>query len=393
MRKRVVIILIILVVLVIVSMVVKNIIKIRESKIIELTGSVETTEVDASFQVPGKIKRLLVDEGDRVKTGQLLAVLDSKDLLSQKASAQAVLESAQSQLPQLETRIQLSREQNSGKVWLAKGALNESTARLNELHNGYRTQEVEQAAKEVDAASSSLKLAKKDYNRAESLYREDAMSGQQRDAAKTNYQVTLARYKQAAAQFNMLQEGNRTEDIEMGASKVDQAQANLKLAQVLHLETENLLKQKQTLEAQVKQAKANLNFADIQLQHTRLYAPINGVVLVKPKEIGEVVSPGSPVITLGNIEKLWLKAYINETDIGKVKLGQKVAVTTDSFPGKKYQGKIYFISSEAEFTPKNLQTKEDRVKLVYRIKVSLDNPNQELKPGMIVDGTVNLENK
>ena len=393
MRKRVVIILIILVVLVIVSMVVKNIIKIRESKIIELTGSVETTEVDASFQVPGKIKRLLVDEGDRVKTGQLLAVLDSKDLLSQKASAQAVLESAQSQLPQLETRIQLSREQNSGKVWLAKGALNESTARLNELHNGYRTQEVEQAAKEVDAASSSLKLAKKDYNRAESLYREDAMSGQQRDAAKTNYQVTLARYKQAAAQFNMLQEGNRTEDIEMGASKVDQAQANLKLAQVLHLETENLLKQKQTLEAQVKQAKANLNFADIQLQHTRLYAPINGVVLVKPKEIGEVVSPGSPVITLGNIEKLWLKAYINETDIGKVKLGQKVAVTTDSFPGKKYQGKIYFISSEAEFTPKNLQTKEDRVKLVYRIKVSLDNPNQELKPGMIADGTVNLENK
>jgi len=393
MRKRVVIILIILVVLVIVSMVVKNIIKIRESKIIELTGSVETTEVDASFQVPGKIKRLLVDEGDRVKTGQLLAVLDSKDLLSQKASAQAVLESAQSQLPQLETRIQLSREQNSGKVWLAKGALNESTARLNELHNGYRTQEVEQAAKEVDAASSSLKLAKKDYNRAESLYREDAMSGQQRDAAKTNYQVTLARYKQAAAQFNMLQEGNRTEDIEMGASKVDQAQANLKLAQVLHLETENLLKQKQTLEAQVKQAKANLSFADIQLQHTRLYAPINGVVLVKPKEIGEVVSPGSPVITLGNIEKLWLKAYINETDIGKVKLGQKVAVTTDSFPGKKYQGKIYFISSEAEFTPKNLQTKEDRVKLVYRIKVSLDNPNQELKPGMIADGTVNLENK
>jgi len=380
-------------VLVIVSMVVKNIIKIRESKIIELTGSVETTEVDASFQVPGKIKRLLVDEGDRVKTGQLLAVLDSKDLLSQKASAQAVLESAQSQLPQLETRIQLSREQNSGKVWLAKGALNESTARLNELHNGYRTQEVEQAAKEVDAASSSLKLAKKDYNRAESLYREDAMSGQQRDAAKTNYQVTLARYKQAAAQFNMLQEGNRTEDIEMGASKVDQAQANLKLAQVLHLETENLLKQKQTLEAQVKQAKANLSFADIQLQHTRLYAPINGVVLVKPKEIGEVVSPGSPVITLGNIEKLWLKAYINETDIGKVKLGQKVAVTTDSFPGKKYQGKIYFISSEAEFTPKNLQTKEDRVKLVYRIKVSLDNPNQELKPGMIADGTVNLENK
>ena len=102
-------------------------------------------------------------------------------------------------------------------------------------------------------------------------------------------------------------------------------------------------------------------------------------------------TPGGAVVTLGDVEKPWLKAFITEGDLGKVKLGQKVSVTTDSYPGKVYPGKITFISSEAEFTPKNVQTAKERVKLVYRIKVALENPHLELKPGMPADGKIHMK--
>lgn len=390
MKNKIIAAVIVIVLLSLTAWGVKRYILAQEAKRIELTGSVETTEVEASFQVPGKIQTLLVDEGDSVKAGQLLAALDPKDYLQQKNAALAALKAAQTQLPQLETKIQLSQEQNAGQVNLAQAGVGQSSQRLAELKNGYRAQEITKAEKDRAAAASTLKMAKKDWRRAENLYKDDALSGQQRDAAKTNYQVALARYQQASAQYDMLKEGNRTEDIGMGASQLAQSQANLQLAQASRPETETLVKQRKTLEAQIKQAEANFKFSQNQLNHTRLYAPISGVVLVKPREAGEVIASGTPVVTLGNLQKLWLKAYINETDIGKVKLGQKVAVSTDSYPGKTYHGEVYYISSQAEFTPKNLQTKEDRVKLVYRIKVSLENPEQELKPGMIADGVIKL---
>jgi HlyD family secretion protein len=115
------------------------------------------------------------------------------------------------------------------------------------------------------------------------------------------------------------------------------------------------------------------------------------VVLVKNAEAGEFIVPGGAVSTLGDVAKPWLKAYINEADLGKVKLGQKVSVTTDSYPGKVYPGKIIFISSEAEFTPKNVQTAKERVKLVYRIKVNLENQHGELKPGMPADARIHTK--
>ncbi|MCX5909933.1 MAG: efflux RND transporter periplasmic adaptor subunit [Deltaproteobacteria bacterium] len=128
-----------------------------------------------------------------------------------------------------------------------------------------------------------------------------------------------------------------------------------------------------------------------QIGYSQLYAPIPGVVLVKNSEAGEFVVPGGTVITLGDLERPWLKAFINEIDLGRIKLGQKVSVTTDSYPDKVYPGKITFISSEAEFTPKNVQTAKERVKLVYRIKVTLANPEKELKPGMPADGKIHLK--
>jgi HlyD family secretion protein len=133
-----------------------------------------------------------------------------------------------------------------------------------------------------------------------------------------------------------------------------------------------------------------VEISQTQLADTEVYSPISGVVLVKSAEPGEVLAAGTTVLTIGDLEHPWLRAYINETDLGRVKLGQKVKLTTDSYPGKAYWGKISFISSEAEFTPKQIQTKEERVKLVYRIKIDVDNSSRELKNNMPVDAEIML---
>jgi HlyD family secretion protein len=142
---------------------------------------------------------------------------------------------------------------------------------------------------------------------------------------------------------------------------------------------------------QLAQAEAALEFVETQIDNARLEAPIDGVVLQRNIEVGELAFMGMPLITLGDLENVWLKIYIPETKLGKVKLGQRVEVTVDSFPNKVYEGKVIRIAQEAEFTPKNIQTKEERVKLVYGVKIGIENPLQELKPGMPADARVIIE--
>lgn len=362
----------------------------KDKNVIEVSGTIETTEVDASFQIQGKIKSLMVDEGERVTRGQLLAVLDTADLMHQRDIALAALDAAKSQIPSLEARIIQSREMTSGRTTQARAALGESKYRYEVVKNGLRRQEREQAMKDRDAARTSLNFLKAEYERAERLAREGAMPGQQKDSAKTSYDVAVSRFHQAEERLSLALEGSRFEDVQAAGERVRQAEAGVAIAVTSALDTETLLRQKKTLEAQIRQAKATLSAMETQLSHSRLYSPITGVILVKAREAGEVVSPGTPIFTLGIVDRLWLKAYISETDLGRVKLGQKVEVSNDSYPGKIYEGKVNFIASEAEFTPKNLQTKEDRVKLVYKIKIVLDNPKGELKPGMIADGKIRL---
>jgi HlyD family secretion protein len=179
------------------------------------------------------------------------------------------------------------------------------------------------------------------------------------DNAEAGFKIAKASFQRATENYLLVKEGPRKEDIEDGRAQVDQARASVKLNET-------------------------------QLSYTTLYSPISGVVLVKSGEIGEVVNPGTSIVTLADIENVWLKAYIPETDLSKVKWGQEVIVTTDLRPKKEYKGKISFISSQAEFTPKQIQTEKERVTLVYRIKVDISNPDHELKPGMPADGKILL---
>lgn len=357
---------------------------------IELSGTMEATDVDVSFQVPGKILKINKQEGDAVKKGELLAVMDEKDLVQQMKIAEANKATIGSQIPQLEIKILASQKQEQRQLEQATAQIDQARFQWISLKKGSRDEQIAQAKYVIAQAEHNLEHSKKEYDRAQNLYKDGALPGQQRDAAETTWLVSKDQLRQAQENYKLLVAGPRKEDVDAAYARVLQAEAAYRVIETQKLETEQLRKQMDIYKAQIEQAEKNIRQAKIQVDHTKVYSPLDGVVLVRPREPGEVVNATTTILTLADIKKLYLKAYVGETDLGKVKLGQKVIITTDSFPGKSYEGTIYYISSQAEFTPKNLTTREDRVKLVYRIKVAAENPNQELKPGMIADGIIKL---
>jgi HlyD family secretion protein len=143
--------------------------------------------------------------------------------------------------------------------------------------------------------------------------------------------------------------------------------------------------------ASLHNAEEQLKLSEVQAGYATLLAPIDGVIMVRQAELGEVVSPGTPVVTVADIDHVWLRVYVNEPDIGRVRLGQRAFVTTDTYPGKRYEGRVSFISEKAEFTPKSVETHAERVTLVYRVRIDVQNPRHELVPGMPADAEVELD--
>ena len=360
---------------------------------ISVSGNIEATTVDVSFKIPGKIDKILVEEGDLLKEGQLIATLEYKDLLAQKARAEATLESTQSRIPALQKNIEFQDQASQQEISQAQAAMDAARSRLDQLLAGSRPQEIQGAKASVDQAQADMDKRKADMDRAKKLYQDRYISAQDWDAARTAYDMALASYQKAQENYALVLEGPRKEEIDTARAQLQQAEAALRLARTRRIQVDVLRRELVTAQVQVKEAASALEVIQTQIGYCNLFAPTAGVVLVKNTEAGEFIVPGGAVITLGDVAKPWLKAFINESDVGRVKLGQKVSVTTDSYPGKVYPGKITFISSEAEFTPKNVQTAKERVKLVYRIKVTLANPQMELKPGMPGDAKIHLQDK
>jgi HlyD family secretion protein len=294
---------------------------------IKVSGNIEATEADVGFKIPGRIVSRFYEEGDWVAKGKVLAKLDDEDLRQRLDLARATLMSAQ--------------------------------ARLSKLLAGSRPEELRQAEANLHQAQFDLGNKEIQYERMKGLYERRVISKEAYDNAETSYKVAKAALQVAKENYQLVKEGPRKEDIE-------------------------------DARAQVEQAKVSLKLAETQLSYAVLYSPISGIVLVKSSEVGEVVNPGTSVLTLADINNVWLKAYIPETDLSKIKWGQEVIVTTDLRPKKEYKGRISFISSQAEFTPKQIQTEKERVTLVYRIKIDIPNPDRELKPGMPADAKIIL---
>lgn len=355
---------------------------------ISVSGTIESTQVDCAFQISGKIEQLGVSEGDRVKQGQVIARLDRTQLEAAQRASQDALKSAQAQIAQMEAQIQLTSELNAAHVGQAQAALGGTQARYASIKSGPRAQEIQAARQVVAQARADFDNQTREYTRSQNLFGEGVIPAQKRDAAHTAYLVARSRYRQANEQLSLLEAGARSQDIDAAAQTVKEASANLQAAQASS--GQSLVQQRQlaALRAQRDQAQNQLAQVQTQLGYSVLLAPISGTVLVKPREQGEVVSSGTVVVTLADLSSLYLEAFINEADLGRVRMGQWVDVTTDSHPGRKYRGSIYYISSQAEFTPRNLQTRDDRVKLVYRIKIRLPETKGELFPGMIADGVI-----
>lgn len=294
-----------------------------DERALAVSGTVEATEADLGFQAAGRIEAVAVREGDAVAEGKDLAWLDRSELEARAAAAEAQLAAARAQ--------------------------------LQELRAGFRPEELAQGQAALAAAEQRLEDARRDVERVRRLHEGGAVSREALDKAETAFEVARSQYDQARAQLDILKKGPRAERIAAQQAVVRQAAAALEQVRTL-------------------------------LANAVIRAPFDGIVTVRHRQPGEVVQPGFPVLTLMDPDDRWVRIYVREDRVGRVSIGQPAVITADSYPERSYDGRVTFIASEAEFTPRNVQTAEERVKLVYAVKVAITGDSgRDLKPGLPVD--------
>lgn len=297
----------------------------KDSGDIKVSGTIETTMTALSFKIPGRVRERLVDEGQKVAAGQVVARLEDDEVRQELAGRKAELATAQ--------------------------------AALAELQAGSRVEEVAQAEAAVVRYKAESRRAEDEYLRSEKLFKREVI------AKRDLEQIQAARDGSAAA---LREASERLRQVRAGARSETRQQAR----------------------ARVQGAEATVSLARTRLEESTLFAPTAGIVLSKNIEPGEQVAPGTPVVTIGRLEDVWIRGYVPESDLPRIRLGQKARVTVDGLKGKTFEGSLTFIAQEAEFTPKNVQTEKERVRLVYRIKVTVPNPDMTLKPGMPADAVI-----
>lgn len=292
---------------------------------IKVSGTIETTSVEASFKVGGRLAKRPVDEGESVKAGQIIARLEDSEYRDEKSARAAEMRAARSGLADIKA--------------------------------GSRNEEIAQGEAALARLRADAERIEKDTARAEQLFRREVIAQKDLDAARSARDASAAAVHEAEQRLKLLKNIARPDAVRERSARVEAAGAALSIAET-------------------------------RLSQTILTAPMDGVVLAKHAEPGELMAPGTPIITIGKMDEVWLRGYIPESDLGRVKLGQTARITSDSWPGRTFEGRVSFISQQAEFTPKNVQTEKERVKLVYRIKITLPNPKMELKPGMPADAVI-----
>jgi HlyD family secretion protein len=287
------------------------------------SGTVEATEADVGFQAAGRVEWIDVREGERVTARQELARLDRMELDARRAAASAHVDAAK--------------------------------AALAELRSGPRSEEVAQARAASAAATARVEDARRDLERTRFLFEGGAASREALEKATTQVEVVEAQRNQAAEQQRALERGTRSERIAGGVANVAQAEASLKQVEAM-------------------------------LDNAVVSAPFGGIVTIRHREPGEVVAAGRPVVTLMDPSDRWVRIYLNEADVARIAPGAQATITADGFPDRTFTGEVSYIASEAEFTPRTVQTPEERTKLVYAVKVRISGDDAlALKPGLPVD--------
>ena len=355
---------------------------------IRASGTIEATDVDVSFQIAGRVVEVLAVEGQPVKAGDVVARIFADELTHRVSQIQAALDAAASQVRQQQGAVRMRGDVVEGQIEQARGEAQASRVAADRVREGLRPQEVRVAEADLAQAEAQLTQLRADFDRTSNLFKEGVVPRQQLDAAEAALRTAESAREAANQRLALAREGSRRQDIAEAEARAETAQAGVSVAQAGRTDIEIQRAALNAAQAREKELRAQLEAAKTQLSYTEIRSPLNGVVLTKNVEAGEFVNPGTPVVTIANIDDLWMNIYIPETRTGLVKLGQSVRVTVDSFPRESFNGKITFVSAESEFTPKTIVTQEERIKLVYRTKVSLENTQQKLKPGMPADAEI-----
>jgi HlyD family secretion protein len=297
-------------------------------KEISASGTIEATEMNVASKVTGYVDKLLVDEGSRVKPGDLLVQLEHQNYDLQLAQAQAGLDLAEAQ--------------------------------LNLALKGARIEDISQAEQALKLSEASLKQAADDKEHVNKLFKEGTYTRKMKLDADTRYNVVLAQYNQAKQNLAKVRNISRPEEIDAAKARVDQAKA-----------TVDLIKR--------------------QVSDCSIASQVDGIVTHKLINPGELVTPGGALFTISELDTVKLMIYVTEKELGRVKIGQAANVFIDTYPGRAFPGRVIYVSPVAEFTPKNIQTKDERVKLVFGVKIEIKNPEGILKPGLPADAAVKTE--
>ncbi len=363
----------------------------RPRDTVDISGVIEFRKINLSFKNSGKIVELNFDEGMNVKKGDILARQDISDLLVQQKKLEQVLAYSQSLIPQLEASLAFQKANQQSQIMSAAANLAAAQARLDEAIAGNREEQIEQARAGFQKAQIEYLNLSQEYKRHEQLLADNAITKQTFDSIKTQYLAAEQVLLSSREQYNLLKAGSRKETIALMKAQVEQAKAQQISAEAITFQIKKTECELESLQKDIEIKKADLETVAVKIADAVLYAPEDGIMMEKFSEISEVVGTASPIGVMANMKDVWVRGYIPEQDLGCVKLNATVNIIGDTYPDKVYTGYLAFISPEAEFTPKNIQTKMERIKLVYRVKINVDNSSGELKLGMPVDAKIPIK--
>ncbi len=347
-------------------------------RIVQLTGDLTAlNNAVISPKISGRLTTMNIREGDHVSQGQVIAVLDQGDAISNVQSAQATLESANARLAQAMTNAEVTKIQTQTAIQQAQASLRSATAKFEMAKKPSRTQERMVAENRVDSAKASLDRAEADYKRNERLLNRGAISDSAFDVVKTQYLVAQSDYKSAKEQLSIINEGGRQEDISTAQAQVDMANAQIRDAKANASQNEVKAKDVLAAKASVQQARAAVDTAKRQLENTYIKAPISGTVSARAADPGQVVSPGQTLANIVDLGSVYFKGEVSEKELATISTGQSVRISIDALPGEVLSGKIVEIFPSGSTANRN-----------FCVRISIAGGDSVVKPGMSASGRI-----
>lgn len=342
----------------------------QRSEPFKVSGFLESDEIRIGSRVGGRVEKVLVEEGTTVKQNDVLITLEPYQLLDQKAQAEGLLAEARAHYDQLLAGFRAE------EIAQSKARYDQLSATVEKLVNGPRVEDISAARSNLELAEAELDLAKLKYGRTEALLAKQAVTQADMDQVRSELKVARSTADVRREELKKLEAGTRPEELAEARAQQEEANQAWQLRKRGN-RTEEIAQAKASAEA----AEAALRAIQRQLDELTVRAPVDGIVDSVELRPGDLVGANTAAVSLIDPSRLWVRAYVPENRLG-VQVGGKVIVTVDSFPGERFAAHVSFVSRQAEFTPGNVQTPEERSKQVFRIKVMLDEGKDRLRPGM-----------